>query len=124
MKGKVKYDKKERYMHLINLNYSFVQIQVLCRMDGVSKQGHAFHLIDIFRVKEMCQHFNILSSWPTNLEALARNEFPKSRTCRLLFSCNLLLQGICVLVTSSKGTYSLVPSGCCCNVQLKCSAIV
>jgi len=54
---------------------------VLRRMGGVQEYGHTFRLIDILRVKEMCQQFDVLSSWPSNLDALARNEFPKSRIC-------------------------------------------
>ena len=52
---------------------------MLRRMGGVQEYGHTFRLIDILRVKEMCQQFEVLSSWPSNLDALARNEFPKSR---------------------------------------------
>ena len=69
---------------------------MLRRMGGVQEHGHTFRLIDILRVKEMCQHYNVLSSWPSNLEALARNEFPKTRTCRLLFAFHPLHQGMCV----------------------------
>lgn len=52
-------------------------------MGGVQEHGYTCRLINVRHVKEMCQHFDVVHHVPSNLDALCRNDFPKTRIRRL-----------------------------------------